>query len=114
MQKVFIVAVLIAVVANVASPAWAGYINGNELHKECQSETAYNAGSCINYVLGVVDSAQGPDRGVGGYVFCPPDSVSASQSRDIVKNWLADNPGERRYNAASLVASALSEVWPCK
>jgi hypothetical protein len=63
--------------------------------------------------MGVFDAAGGPDGGVSGFTFCEPGGVILRQAVDIVVKWLSDHPQHRHHDADSLVAAALSEVWPC-
>ena len=107
--------ILAALIVGVISPAWGDFLDGNVLHERCQDETGgINDGYCFGYLAGVVDAMRGRDGRTGDITFCFQSNVSLRQVRDVVKNWLNANPQHRNYNADSLVAAALSEVWPCK
>jgi len=45
---------------------------------------------------------------------CMPQDVALSQPIDIVKRWLELYPEKRHWNAAHIVAVALSEAFPCE
>lgn len=114
-------------VMGMISPAWGGFMSGNSLLDECQTPkhdmSLYFAkrGYCQGYIAGIVDGSHiGDSRvdvvkgDVGGNVFCMPRTANLNQAIDIVTNWLTSNPQDRHLTAASLVAYALAEVWPCK
>ena len=61
----------------------------------------------LGYISGVHDS--GDDR-----FFCSPDKATRQQIVDVVKLWLKEHPGERKFNASHLVEHALARSWPCK
>ena len=115
-MKKLIIAVL---VMSWASPVWAAaFTNGNDLYEKCTVEKSSNVyymdySWCQAYIIGAADALTGPDIGVGGFTFCIPIEVTQLQVQDIVKKWLSNHPQNRHYSAHSLVASALSEVWPC-
>ena len=108
---------MVMLVMSWASPGWAGFKAGNELFAECQvaktDNTYYQRGYCLGYIVGAFDASAGADGGVGGITFCAPVGVESGQVQDIVVKWLDDNPQHRHHSAHSLVAAALSEVWPC-
>ena len=117
MKRLFIMALIVG----MASPASAGFVDGNKLYKKCSVKNDSSAvfymedAFCAAYINGVIDAIDGKSRGSsGGFFFCMPNNVSSKQAQDVVKNWLTNNPAERHYNAASLVAAALSESFPCK
>ena len=114
-MKKLIIAVL---VMSWASPVWASFIDGNTLYSWCQEEKSSNIyfqmnARCVTYIIGVSDAVSGSGKGIGGFNFCLPKHVSTKQVRDIVDKWLGANPQDRHYDADSLVASVLYEVWPC-
>mgnify|MGYP006865009168 CR=1 FL=1 len=110
-------AIFAALIVGVAPPVWGAitFTDGNELYQSCQDENAgSSAGYCFGYIFGVIDSLDGPDRGINGTKFCLREGVTGQQVRDIVKNWLNANPQHRDYISSSLVAVALAEAFPCK
>ena len=112
--------ILIAVlVMGWASPVWAaGFNSGNDLFAECQVEKTddiyyQSNANCMGYIMGAFDASNGADEGIGSITFCAPELVSVKQVTDIVVKCLIDHPQHRHHVAASLVAAALNEVWPC-
>jgi hypothetical protein len=86
--------------------AHAGFIDGNELWKSCDRKEGF----CNGYIQGVVDASEGRERSY----FCLSEKVMSSQARDVVINWLRDNPAERHNPAAWLVTVAMMDAFPCK
>lgn len=90
----------------MSSSAFAAFVDGNFLYKVCKEERSF----CTAYIQGVADGQEGAAK---EYV-CVPENVSSSQARDIVFNWLRDNPAERHNPAAWLTIVALMKVFPCE
>ena len=95
-----------------ASPVRANFENGNSLYTDCTKERGFNTGYCMGYVGGVTD-IMSDGTPLYGWKACFPKGVSLGQIKDVVTRWLANNPQHRHYNAASLVAEALEEAFPC-
>ena len=97
--------------------ALANFENGTDLYEQCttkESEEVYyqqNA-SCLAYIAGVADTMS-CKQAVFGYTWSPDGNVTKGQLAKVVLKWLDDNPKYLSYNAASLVASALDEAFPC-
>ena len=90
----------------VAPLAHAEFRDGNDLFSKMrESGTGYNAVT-IGYVQGVVDALQ-------NVLFCPPPSVTAGQLYDMVRGYLADNPGERHLSGDVIITRVLKSSWPC-
>ncbi|MBC8267156.1 MAG: hypothetical protein H8E36_00210 [Rhodospirillaceae bacterium] len=99
---------LIALLVGLASPAWASYFKGNDLHKVCQSSS--NEDVCSGYIMGIVDATAWTKADIA---FCVPKDSSLRQATDIVTKWLNENPEHRHLSAAGLVITALTLAWPC-
>ena len=103
---------IVAVFAGV--PAWADFVDGNGLYDTCVDEGhAFHEGFCMAYVLGVADTLDGGQNSIGDFKACLPIGVTIQQTVDITTNWLKQNPSKRHYSAASIVALALDEAFPC-
>jgi hypothetical protein len=61
--------------------------------------------------MGVADAMQ--EDTVWGRRACLPEVSVAGQARDVAVRYLTDHPESRHYTAASLVAEALEEAFPC-
>jgi hypothetical protein len=89
------------------------FYGGNELYKWCSKElAAFESSFCGGFITGVTDSML--YGSVYGFRSCHSKDVSISQTVDVVKVWLANNPVYRHLAAALAAARAMSETWPCK
>ncbi len=89
-------------------PAYAGFLDGNELYKTCSNGKNPNAefhfqdsAQCTGYVEGVADTSS-----VGN---CLPERVKAGQITDVAIAYLASHPAKRHLDASYLVELALRE-----
>ena len=102
-----------------SSPAPAFRHSGNSLLKLC-TETAdmypfVQYSMCIGYIQGVMDHDQvRADWKKTLKTFCVPNDVTNGQLRKVAMNYLNENPEDLHLNAASLVATALYEAYPCE
>jgi hypothetical protein len=98
-----------------AAAAQGGYENGNELYASCTSQKIDERGICLGYVIGTVDTYLAlQEVGKVGKAICIPKGVLAGELRDVVAKYLADTPGERHFDAESLVWVAVFHAFPCK
>lgn len=54
-----------------------------------------------------------PNTTIIGLQACWPPEMNEEKFKDIVSSFLWHHPELRKYTAASLVAQALSEAFPC-
>lgn len=95
------------------SPQYMTYYDGDTLYAECTGEPdARNR--CLGYVTGVADVLAAAVVRGDVTIACLPPEVAGDQARDVVVNFLRDNPQSRRYPAASQVELALSNAFPCR
>jgi hypothetical protein len=90
---------------------------GNELWSLCTDTQGGVHGSgywiCLGYVQGIADAVDTPN-GLSGWRACRPEGATRGQLQDVVTRWLDQHPEQRHYSAATLVAKALAEAFPCK
>jgi hypothetical protein len=110
----------IALSSLITGEAKAYYFNANQLSDWCESYehnnvkqngSVLNAGLCVGYVGGVIDTLV--DQATE---FCVPQGPSGAipdQLVDVVKLYLRDHPEIRHLPAANIVTSALKEKFPC-
>lgn len=99
---------LLPLLLALALPAHAQYMSGNDLLERLNdNDSAVKRSVALGYILGVAD-------GLDGQEVCVQRSVQAGQVRDVVHQWLRDNPALRHLPAAAIVAGSLSRVWPCQ
>jgi hypothetical protein len=87
--------------------------NGNELLDSCNNDPPW----CLGYVVGIADAmsgAQSVGGTVNGWRACLPYGVTEGQVMDVVVQALRAHPQRRHNGASGLVASALSEAFPCR
>jgi len=101
-------------VVGMAGPAVGGatFKDGNKLLAHCQADDPGWL-ICDGYVKGISDALDG--NPIDGFRACLPTGVIIGrQVKDIAIAWLKANPQYRHFSAATLVAEALSEAFPCK
>lgn len=104
MKKMLLVGLLFA--GNVHADASMNYVDGNALYSRLTgdlSDLMYGLG----YVAGVSDVGQ-------GVTHCAPANVTVGQAADMVKQHLINNPGDRHYQADSIINNILIRAWPCR
>ena len=104
---------LFLIVDLLGTPAWADFESGNSLYESCSADRGFGSAYCMAYCIGVADVLGDGEVSVGAFTACIPTSSTQGQVADVVSNWLARNPEQRHYSAASLVAAALDESFPC-
>ena len=97
---------LIASVLMIPCMAMAEFKTGNELLSNMNSDNVVENMVALGYVMGVADAT----RGTGN---CGPETATAGQMRDLVKNYLIANPQFRHYSADVIVMAILGKTWPC-
>ena len=99
----------------VSAPVLA--LDGNEFLDRCrkldeQTPNGFAArGYCLGFTSGIVSVMQNHE--IYGFNACIPGNVRMVQIRDVVLQFLKDNPGKRHLEASSIVAGALSDAFPC-
>jgi len=81
-----------------------------------QSDALLPNEDCRAFAMGVVDllsEATAAVGGVGSYLVCLTDEVTANQVRDVVVKFLQEHPAELNYSAAYLASRAVAAAWPC-
>ena len=108
MKSIQLIAMLIILL--FASDAKAD-LTGNQLHNICKDPDT--SGACLGYVMGVVDVIQQSKGRFKSWATCLPTNSSRGQARDVVKNYLENNPSKRHFSSPALVAISLSKAFPC-
>ena len=100
----------------VSVQAKAGFFDGNDLHKICNSKNVRDQDTCLGYAMGVsdiMDGLQSTGKSYFGHKTCATKAIQDTQVRAVVANYLKAHPKRRQYSAANLVAEALAKAWPC-
>ena len=104
MKKLLIVLLFAPVMSHAA------FKTGNELLSDMDSPEMFNRGVAIGYIMGAADMAR-------GVWFCPPKDgggITAGQIRDVVRNYLTNNPAIRNRDSDSLIIEILGAWYPCR
>jgi len=91
----------------VSLTAHAEFKTGNELLSDLNSPDTFLKGLSLGYIMGVADLGY-------GVIHCPPETVTAGQLRDMVRNYLTNTPAERHLSADTVINRVLRSTWPCK
>ena len=109
--------VCLFLVSIAGSPALAQAItNGESLRDRCrliQLTDPTAARLCRGYIRAVADIMVAGHR-IDGRVACPTDLSKREELLAAVKGWINDHPQDLQEAAYSLVARALSEIYPCE
>lgn len=111
---VFATAILIVAIF-VADPSKAAMDSGNSIWSYCQKKISSKL-ICAGYIHGVADAIF--NLGELGQPFvlwraCYQNGITNGQIKDVVVQFLRDNPSLRNGPAPLLIAEALSKAWPC-
>lgn len=97
---------LIAAVLMVPTIASAQYYTGNTLLQKMNSTELYERSMAMGYVMAISDAYQ-------NIAHCSGQRVTAGQTRDVVKQYLEQNPAMRDLSADALSMIALGLAFPC-
>lgn len=97
---------LIAILLCAPCMAYAEFWTGNMLLQRINSTEFWDRGMALGYILGVSDTGQNSTH-------CSGSQVTAGQTRDVVKQYLEQNPSIRDISADVLVTIALGQAFPC-
>ena len=85
------------------------YYDGNKLLDLCRRDE----GLCVSYVVGVTDGQLSAVVATSRTrPYCIPLNSTSQQVKDVVVKFLNDHPEERHLLGSTVVAEALSQVWP--
>jgi hypothetical protein len=94
------------ILALVAGSAHAEFMDGNRLLDKIVSNSYYEQGSAMGYIMGVADMGL-------GVIHCAPANVTAGQLQDMIRNYLTNTPAQRHLTADALVNRVFKASWPC-
>lgn len=91
--------------------ALASFIDAKMLSDACEDEASKSL--CLGFVAGVADSFDCADTNFGYTWDRDQYNVTVGQLKKVSEKYLRDHPESLHLAAASLVARALSEAFPC-
>ena len=98
-----------AIITPHSVSAFDGFQTGNTLLTRC---TSPNLDICLGYLEGIADALA-----LGSPVYksraCMPSGISGRQLIDIIVEFLQSHAAIRHFQAASLVAVAFANSFPC-
>ena len=92
---------------------WRAFKSGEELLRDCRSETSESRALCRGYIMALNDVLSGFGAVVDGTRACLEGDESVEELIALVTDYLEANPGVRSINADGLVAYALALRYPC-
>lgn len=99
--------------AALASAQSYVYKSGKDLHEALQQD-GVEYSYALNYVVGVVDAANGSATKDGFCFDLKGEAIKGSRIAEVVRAFLVKNTQMWERPGSTLVAAALEEVWPCK
>lgn len=114
-MKRFVLSISFLFLLSVAVPsAHAEYFSGILLNKYCSSESSYEKGLCLGYIVGVVDSFNTTSTIKGeNQIFCIPPGVTSGQLVLVMKKSMQEHPETLHLPASAHTLSALTAAFPC-
>ena len=93
----------------------SAHASGTNLYAWCLSAARAEKRLCNGYILGIADAMEESKR-IGEFAACIPPAVrtrNPGRLYHVAQQFLASHPEKRQRSAASLVASAFAEAFPC-
>jgi Rap1a immunity proteins len=116
MKHLFYAVALLTLAVGLSSPniARAEYWSDNDLLTYCRAnDGTFEKGACMGYILGIADTLAAGGR-IGNFRACITGGVSIGQLADTVTHFLTTSRDIKHGGASTLIASALSDAFPCK
>ena len=110
-----LVAVCLALGVLVSGPARAA-MTGNDLLSYCKRSGLFDAGICLGYIGGAWNTMQGYSsykKIPHSLRICSPEKVTIKQVKDVVVQYLEQNPNLRHVSGGLTIKFALQAAWPC-
>jgi len=98
----------------LVSPAAAYFLDGDELMNHCSANVAderFDPAVCVTYIMGAYDGFMF-QRLVRNQPRCTPRTLTAGKLREVVVEYLQNNPDNRALDASALVWNAIIAEWP--
>jgi hypothetical protein len=114
MRITSVVVACFLILSTVQAAAANDWYSGNELLSACESKEAVGSGVCLGYIQGVHSTTMLNPLPGSKFKFCTPEGMVAEHLKDVVVEYLRNNPSSLHYAAVSLVIMAVSEAFPCR
>jgi hypothetical protein len=83
------------------------------INRERVGDWAMKGGSCLGYLLSIVN-IQMSGAAVSGKRACIPPNADMNQIVDVFRGYVRDHPEKRHLLAANLAAEAFTLAFPCR
>ena len=103
-----VVGIAVAIWLLSVSSGFGSWINGNDVAKWC----AKNERSCLSYVSAIAAVLDDGNE-INGFSACFAVGTTAEELTKVSRKFLTKNPQLGHHSAASLVAWALQDAYPC-
>src|SRR4051794_7085728 len=116
MKRLLYATALLMLVVELSCPdkVWAEYWSGNDLIASCKAnDGTLEKGACMGYILGIADTLAAGAQ-IGSSRACITGGVNIGQLVDTVTHFLNTSRDIKNGSAGILVATALSDAFPCK
>jgi hypothetical protein len=90
----------------------ANFFKAKDIHDWCSSTDKGLVDICSGYILGVAEAMEGSP--VDGYKACRPEKLMSADVIVAVTKYVDGHIELWKYSAASVIASAMEEAFPCK
>ena len=112
---------IVAVVPLVLSLAWTLPANaqhqvfkrGADLHESLQQDGVQSS-NALNYIVGVVDAANGVRSRDGSCFDLGTEAVTGAQIVQVVRAFVLKNAAMKDQPGSAVVIAAMGEAWPCR
>jgi hypothetical protein len=119
--KLCIVAIIALASLSRLAAAQTASVDGNQLVSWCDTninrervgDWAMKGGSCLGYLLSIVN-IQTSGAAVGGKRACIPPNADMNQIVDVFRGYVRGHPEKRHLLAANLAAEAFALAFPCR
>jgi hypothetical protein len=90
-------------------------ITGQKFYETCNSKGLAETSLCLGYTMGLSDGLSMLQMNpLGDFKpICIPTKATAGQQRDVIVNYLANNPAIRHHSIGILSIAAWRNAWPC-
>lgn len=90
-----------------------GYLTAEQLATQCADQKPANISYCFAYIAAVHDTMRAYEIWLGEKEFCVPPNVAQGDLRRSFLTYISAYPQNKGGQAASVIAIALKQSYPC-
>lgn len=110
-RRVLLAVGISSLILSAAQPALAEFQDGNQLLRVCSSNAVQDEAYCAGFMSAAADAHRAAPHYANSICLSP--DVALGQVRDVVLQYLQNEPQLRHYVAVSIVFEALADAFPC-